>query len=85
MAPLLFKIFINDLFFYNISSEMCNFADDNTICAFGNDIHGIAMVLENGLYKLLDWFTCNGIVVNSNKFQLDVSWPKVEAEKTHKN
>ena len=34
------------------------------------DIHGIVMVLENGLYKVLDWFTCNGIVVNSNKFQL---------------
>ena len=28
------------------------------------------MVLENDLRKLLVWFTCNGLVVNPNKFQL---------------
>ena len=28
------------------------------------------MVLENDLYKLFNWFTCNDMVVNPNKFQL---------------
>ena len=28
------------------------------------------VALENDLCKLLDWFTCNGMVVDSNKFQL---------------
>ena len=31
LGPLLFNIFINDLFLLNMSSEICNFADDNTI------------------------------------------------------
>ena len=53
-----------------MSSEICNFADDNTIYTCGNDIHEIVMVLENDLCKLLERFTCNGVVVSPNKFQL---------------
>ena len=30
-GPLLFNIFINDLFFMIIRSGICNFADDNTL------------------------------------------------------
>ena len=29
--PLLFNIFINDLFLFIIKSEICNFADNNTL------------------------------------------------------
>ena len=56
LGPLLFNIFINDLFLCNMSSEICNFADDNTVYACGNDIHEIVMVLENDVRKLLEWF-----------------------------
>ena len=63
-------MFINDLFLCNMSSEICNFADDNTIYACRNDIHEIVMVLENDFRKLLEWFTCNGMVVNPKKIQL---------------
>ena len=69
-GPLLLNIFINDLFLCNMSSEICNFADDNTIYACENDIYEIVMVLENDLCKLLEWFTWNGMIVNPNKFQL---------------
>ena len=31
LGPLLFNIFINDLFFMIIRSDVCNFADDNTL------------------------------------------------------
>ena len=31
LGPLLFNIFINDLFLFITQSEFCNFADDNTI------------------------------------------------------
>ena len=57
LGALLFNMFINYLFLHNISSEICNFADDNTIYACGNDIHEIVIVLDNDLCKLLDWFT----------------------------
>ena len=53
-----------------MSSGICNLAYDNAIYACGNDVHEIVLVLENDLCELLEWFTCNGIVMNPNKFQL---------------
>ena len=31
LGPLLFNIYLNDLFFINIESDLCSFADDNTL------------------------------------------------------
>ena len=39
LGPLLFNIFISDLFLINLDSEICNFADDNTLC--GHDLQEI--------------------------------------------
>ena len=33
LRPLLFNIYINDLYFLAIDSDLCNFADDNTLHA----------------------------------------------------
>ena len=35
LGPLLFNIFINDIFLFVESSNICNYADDNTLFAFG--------------------------------------------------
>ena len=69
-GPLLFNIFINDLFAMSLESEICNFADDNTIFACGNNIQEIVIKLENDLGLLLDWFAKNGMIENSEKFQI---------------
>ena len=70
LGPMPFNIFINDLCLINLDSEICNFADDNTIFSCGNELHEIVTVLENYLSILLEWFKCNGMVVNPKKFQL---------------
>ena len=31
LGPLIFNMFINDIFFFIEESEICNFADDNTL------------------------------------------------------
>ena len=67
---LLFNIFINDLCLMRLDSEICNFADDNTIYSCGLDLHEIATNLESDFSRLLEWFTNNGMVANSKKFQL---------------
>ena len=70
LGPLLFNIFINDLFLMSLKSEICNFADDNTIFACGNTIQEIVIKLENDLGLLLDWFAKNGMIANPEKFQI---------------
>ena len=70
LGPLLFNIFINDLFLISLKSEICNFADDNTIFACGNTIQEIVIKLENDLGLLLDWFAKNGMIANPEKFQI---------------
>ena len=68
LGPLLFNIFINDLFAMNLESEICNFADDYTIFECGNNIQEIVIKLENDLGLLLDWFSKNGMIANPEKF-----------------
>ena len=70
LGPLLFNIFINDLFLMRLDSEISNFADDNTIYSCGLDLHEIVTNLENDLRRLLKWFTNNGMVANPKKSQL---------------
>ena len=38
LVPLLFNIFINDIFFFVEKSEICNFADDDTVYSRGKDL-----------------------------------------------
>ena len=70
LGPLLFNIFINDLFLMSLESEICNFADDNAIFACGNTIKEIVIKLENDLGRLLVWFSKNGMIANPEKFQI---------------
>ena len=68
-GPLLFNIFLNDLFFIEMESEICNFADDTTIYACGTSIEAVVIRLEGDVYRLSKWFTDNGMKANPSKFQ----------------
>ena len=54
----------------SLESEICNFANDDTIFACGNDIQEIVIKLENDNGLLLDWFSKNGLIANAEKFQI---------------
>ena len=45
-----------------LNSEICNFADDNTVYSCGTRISEITTNLENELSALLNWFYANGMV-----------------------
>ena len=68
LGPLLFDIFINDLFITDLESEICNFADDTTIYACDTSIDAVTMKLKDDLHKLLNWFKNNGMCANPAKF-----------------
>ena len=70
LGPLLFNIFLNDLFLCNVESEICNFADDNTIHACGFSVDVILNQLQNDAKELIQWCKVNEMAVNPEKFQV---------------
>ena len=69
LGPLLFNVFINDIFMFIKKSEICNFADDNTIYDCGEDLSNILENLKRDMKILLKWFRINSLQVNPGKFQ----------------
>ena len=70
LGPLLFNIFINYLFFIEMESEICSFADDTTIYACDTSIEAVMIRLEGDVNRLMKWFTDNGMKANLSKFQI---------------
>ena len=69
LGPLLFNIFINDIFFFVKKSEICNFTDDNTIYSCGKDLPKIKEDLICTMKNILKWFRLNSLKANPGKFQ----------------
>ena len=53
LGPLLFNIFINDIFLVVEKSDICNFADDNTLYSHGSNLPLILNNLEHDMRNLL--------------------------------
>ena len=47
LGPLLFNIYINDIFLFVIETELANFADDNTTYAINDNVADLLNNLEN--------------------------------------
>ena len=47
LGPILFNVFINDLFYFITNANIHNYADDNTITSFTNSIQGLIKSLES--------------------------------------
>ena len=70
LEPLFFNIFINDLILEVEESEICNFADDTTIYASGNNFERVILSLEKDLSSPLNWFRVNPMAPNPGNFQV---------------
>ena len=69
LGPLLFNIFINDLFFSITKSEVCNFADDNTLYRCDKNLEQAFSNLKYDLRNVSNWFKINSMKANPGKFQ----------------
>ena len=69
LGPLLFNIFINNIFFFVEKSEICNFADDNTTYSCGKSLPKIKEDLIGTAKNILKWFRLNSLKANPGKFQ----------------
>ena len=73
LGPLLFNIFINDVFFFLDKTKIANFADDNTIYAIEKDIMELLKTLESETRSVLNWFRMNEMKPNQGKCHLLVA------------
>ena len=62
LRPLLFNIFTNDIFFFIKKSDICKFADDNTLFSCGDNLSVILKSLEHDMKIVLN------SLINSLKF-----------------
>ena len=69
LGPLLFNIFINDLFFLPIKSEICNFADTNTLYICDKELGTVISNFKHGMTTILNWFRYNSMKANPDKFR----------------
>ena len=69
IGPLLFKIFLNHLFYHLLSnSPLNNSADDNTLYIFGDNLKIIKNNLRNNFDILSHWFCQNRLLLNAGKY-----------------
>ena len=88
LGPILFNLYLNDLFYLPDFTEVCNFADD-TFHACDNDLNNLIKRLEHDAFSAIEWFeTNNNMKLNKDKCHLLVSghkydnvWVKMRNEK----
>ena len=78
LDPLLFNIYLNDLFYLVEFTEVCNFADDTTFFACDKDLKTLISRLEHDSHLAIEWFERNYMKVNQEKCHLLVSGYKHE-------
>jgi len=69
LGPVLFNIFINDIFYFVKHSNLYNYADDNTLSVVGNNIMKVKADLEEDSKSLIQWFSTNKMKANPDKYQ----------------
>ena len=72
-GPLLFNIYINDLFFFTEEFLMSNYADDNSPFEIGCTSNEVIKKLEGDAVILIQWFTNNFLKPNPSKWHLLLS------------
>ena len=78
LGPLLFNIYLNNLFFTLKNIDVCNFADNTTPYVCDESIKNALWLLEENTELALCWFENNYMKLNTDKCHLIVSGYKHE-------
>ena len=73
LGPILFNIYINDLFWMNSLTDVCNFADDTTLYACDKSLESVLQNLEHDSMLAVEWFDNNYMKLNTDKCHLLIS------------
>ena len=69
LGPLLFNVFINDLFYFIENCTLYNHADDNSISKAAPNLDAVLSGLTYDGNNAVQWFDINGMQPNPEKFQ----------------
>ena len=69
LGPVMFNVFINDIFDFVRKGDLHNYADDNTLSYGNNSVDDVIETLEEQSDILIKWFTENHTQANPGKFQ----------------
>ena len=64
LGPLLFNIYLNDLFFLSEYTDLCNFAGGTTFFACDMDLNSLIKRLEHDSFLAIEWFENNNMKLN---------------------
>ena len=78
LGPLLFNIYLNDLFCLSEFTNLCNFADDATFYACDMDLNALTKRLKQDSFLAIEWFENNNMKLNQGKCHLLLSGYKNE-------
>ena len=67
LGPLLFNIFLNDLFLFVSNASLINYADDNSLYTFGDNLKKNKDDLQRSFDTVHQWFYENYMVLNAGK------------------
>ena len=78
LGPLLFNIYLNDLFLIFESTDACNYADDTTLHKSDPILQTVLDNLEQDSCKAIKWFEDNYMKFNADKCHLLIAGLKHE-------
>ena len=78
LGPLLFNVYLRDLFFFLNNSTVINYADDNTPIATAHDNESVIKIIEHDSAVLFQWLENNVVKVNPDKSHLLLSSKKTD-------
>ena len=78
LGPLLFNIYLCDLFLFKTDSIIANYADDNTPYITAKDIESVIKTLETDSISLFQWLSFNVLLANPSKSHMLLSSPNTD-------
>ena len=73
IGPLLFNIFINDIFYFVDKSKLANYADDTTCYSTETNVINLLQLLKEEIIVILQWFKLNEMKSNTDKMHLIIN------------
>ena len=78
LGPILFNIYLNDLFSMISDCEVCNYADDTTPFVCDRSLKNTLLRLEHETETIICWFESNYMKLNTDKCHLMIGGNKYE-------